>query len=113
LLDEADAPAERRARAEGTMRLADTLGSDVADLEGLLFELLHWLGGSPSPLVVPWLEDLWLEADLVNVPGTGSSERPNWQRPMARSLDDVMADPDVAALLRRLDEARAARRTRP
>jgi 4-alpha-glucanotransferase len=113
LLDEADAPAERRARSEGTMRLADTLGSDVADLEGLLFELLHWLGGSPSPLVVPWLEDLWLEADLVNVPGTGSSERPNWQRPMARSLDDVMADPDVAALLRRLDEARAARRTRP
>jgi 4-alpha-glucanotransferase len=112
LLDEDDAPAERRARSEAAKRLAETLGSDVDDLEDLISELLQWLGGSPSPLVVPWLEDLWLEAELVNVPGTGSSERPNWQRPMARSLDNVMADPAVDALLRRLDEARATRKIR-
>jgi 4-alpha-glucanotransferase len=110
LLADADVPAERRARSEAVTRLAETLGCDVGDLEGLLTELLQWLGRSPSPLVVPWLEDLWLEAELVNVPGTGSSERPNWRRPMARSLDDVMADPGLAALLRRLDEARATRR---
>ena len=44
--------------------------------------------------MIPWLEDLWLEAEQVNLPGTRSSaERPNWQRPMSRTLDEIMADP--------------------
>jgi 4-alpha-glucanotransferase len=111
LLAEADAPAERLMRSEGSERIAELLGCELGDLQGLLAELLEWLGRSPSPLVIPWIEDLWLEAGQVNVPGTRSSERPNWQRPMTRSLDDIMADPGVAALLRRLDEARATRRS--
>jgi 4-alpha-glucanotransferase len=90
--------------------LAELLDGDLEDLPALLGALLDWLGGSPSPLVVPWLEDLWLEADQVNLPGTRSSERPNWQRPMARLLDQALADPAVDALARRLQEARIASR---
>jgi 4-alpha-glucanotransferase len=68
--------------------------------------VLEWLGTSESPLVVPWLEDCWLERRGVNLPGTRASEWPNWQRPMARLLDDVMNDPQVRQLLHDLDQAR-------
>jgi 4-alpha-glucanotransferase len=108
LLEAEAAPEENEARAEAADRLAEALGSSVDDLPHLLDELLEWLGRSSSPLVIPWLEDLWLEVDQVNLPGTLSSERPNWQRPMSRLLDDVLADPEVVALVRRLNEARAA-----
>jgi 4-alpha-glucanotransferase len=72
----------------------------------LLGDLLEWLGASDSPLIVPWLEDLWLEDVRVNLPGTRSSERPNWQRPMRKLLDEIFADPEVDGLLRRLHRAR-------
>ncbi len=99
-------PKVRDERARAAERLAARLGGRVDRPEALLALLLEWLGRSQSPLVVPWLEDLWLEEIGVNLPGTRSSVRPNWQRPMGRLLDDVMADPQVEAHLRRLREAR-------
>jgi 4-alpha-glucanotransferase len=108
LLEEAEAPAEREARAEAVQRLAAALDGSPSDLHAFLEKLLDWLGRSPSPLVIPWLEDLWLEDQQVNLPATRSSERPNWQRPMARLLDDVMTDPEVDALVRLLHRARSA-----
>jgi 4-alpha-glucanotransferase len=78
----------------------------VDEPRAFLTELLAWLGESESPLVVPWLEDLWLEDRGVNLPGTRSSERPNWQRPMSRLLEDIFDDPEVAGLLRGLERAR-------
>jgi 4-alpha-glucanotransferase len=78
----------------------------VDDPRGLLAELLAWLGRSESPLVIPWLEDLWLEDQGVNLPGTRSSDRPNWQRPMSRHLDEIFADPGVNDLVDRLQRAR-------
>jgi 4-alpha-glucanotransferase len=106
LLDEAQVPGvlEERERAVGW--LAAQLGSTIEDPRAFLTVLLEWLGRSNSPLVVPWLEDLWLEEESVNLPGTPSSVRPNWQRPMRRLLDQIMNDPDVDELLRRLDRAR-------
>jgi len=98
------AVAEERARAVGW--LAAMLGSTAEDPRAFLSALLEWLGRSDSPLVVPWLEDLWLEEESVNLPGTPSSVRPNWQRPMGRLLDEILADPEVEILLRRLDHAR-------
>ena len=108
LLAEAGVPAvaEERARAIGW--LADHLGCSVEDPRAFLVALLEWLGRSDSPLVVAWLEDLWLEEVAVNLPGTPSSTRPNWQRPMRRLLDEIFADPEVDELLRRLDRARNA-----
>lgn len=108
LLDADAAPGVLEARARTAHALAAALGSSVAEPRAFLAALLEWLGRSASPLVVPWLEDLWLEPEGVNLPGTRSSERPNWQRPMRLLLDDLFADGDVDALLRRLDEARRA-----
>ena len=108
LLAEAMVPSTREERARATQRLADRLHRRLDEPRELLTALLEWLGRSESPLVVPWLEDLWLEAVRVNLPGTPTSVRPNWQRPMRRLLDDIMTDPLVEAYLRRLQEARAA-----
>lgn len=74
----------------------------------VLAALLGWLGRSDAASVVVTLEDLWGEDRPQNVPGTGP-EVPNWRRQMARTLDEVAADPAVAA---RLDALRAARGNR-
>lgn len=107
LLEEAAAPGEREARRSAVERLASHLGARPDDPPALLAALLEWLGRSPSPLVVIWLEDFWLEREQVNLPGTRSSDRPNWQRPLSRLLDDVLTDADVDALARLLRDARA------
>lgn len=108
LLAEQDAPGARKERAQAVQWLARQLDSQAEEPREFLARLLEWLGRSESPLVVTWLEDLWLEEVGVNLPGTRSAERPNWQRPMGRLLDDIMTDPLVEACLRRLQEARAA-----
>lgn len=105
------APRVRQERSAAARRLAELLSGRVDEPGALLAELLDWLGRSDSPLVVPWLEDLWLEDQGVNLPGTRSSERPNWQRPMRRLLDDVLSDAEVDAMIRRLHRARAAEPT--
>ena len=60
---------------------------------------------SPAHLVLITVEDLWLERQTQNVPGT-TDARPNWQRPWARTIDDVLADPAVDAALAAVDAAR-------
>jgi 4-alpha-glucanotransferase len=106
LLAEEAVPSVREERSSATQRLADRLDSSVDEPQAFLAQLLEWLGRSDSPLVVPWLEDLLLEDRGVNLPGTRSSERPNWQRPMRKLLDEIFGDTEVAALLRRLNDAR-------
>jgi 4-alpha-glucanotransferase len=106
LLAEPAAPDVREERARAAQWLAEQVKSCVDEPYAFLAELLVWLGQSESPLVVPWLEDLWLEDRGVNLPGTRSSERPNWQRPMRPLLDEIFSDPEVDGLLRRLDRAR-------
>ncbi len=97
----------REERSRAARRLAKRLGRSVEEPRALLAELLEWLGRSDSPLVVPWLEDLWLEDRGVNLPGTRSSERANWQRPMRRLLDEIFTDPEIDELIRRLHRARS------
>ncbi|MEA2724844.1 MAG: 4-alpha-glucanotransferase [Gemmatimonadales bacterium] len=106
LLAEPGVPAVTEERLKAVQWLADQMGSTVEDPRAFLIAVLEWLGQSNSPLVVPWLEDLWLEEESVNLPGTPSSVRPNWQRPMGRLLDEIFTDSEVDELLRRLEEAR-------
>ena len=101
-------PDVRAERARAVERLARRLKRSADDPHALLAALLEWLGKSRSPLFVPWLEDLWLEPRRVNLPGTRSSDRPNWQSPMRKLLDDIFADTEVDALLRRLARARGS-----
>lgn len=106
LLEAGEVPEVRAARATAVERLAALVHRSPDRPREFLAELLEWLGRSESPLVVPWLEDLWLERVGVNLPGTRSSERPNWQRPMDRLLDDIIGDPEVEELIRRLQDGR-------
>jgi len=106
LLAKQAVPSVRKDRSRATRRLAKRLDRSVEEPHGLLAALLDWLGRSESPLVVPWLEDLWLEERGVNLPGTRSSERANWQRPMRRLLGEIFTDPEVDELIRRLNRAR-------
>lgn len=106
LLAAVAAPAARVDRAAAAQRLAAEVGGSVDDPAELLELLLVAMGSSPSPIVLLWLEDLWLEPDQVNVPGTSSAAHPNWQRPMGRLADEALADPEVRRLLRVIDTAR-------
>ncbi|HEV2749059.1 MAG TPA: 4-alpha-glucanotransferase [Gemmatimonadales bacterium] len=107
LLAEQTAPDVRKERSQTGEALARRFDR-ADDPRALLADLLEWLGRSESPLVVPWLEDLWFEDEGVNLPGTPSSVRPNWQRPMRRLLDHIFGDVEIDALIRRLDQARHA-----
>jgi len=77
-------------------------GPDTWDVLGALLERL---GSSDADVVIASLEDLWLEPDPQNIPGTGA-EHPNWRRRCTRSVGDVAADVSLRALLERLAAAR-------
>jgi 4-alpha-glucanotransferase len=113
LLAGAAAPAVREVRMWAAHWLASRLDRPLEDSKALLAGLLEWLGRSESPLVVPWLEDLWLEERAVNLPGTPSSVRPNWQRPMRLLLDEIRSNAEIDGLVRRLHHARTLRGQSP
>ncbi len=106
LLDQAGAASERTSRRQAVARLERTVGVSSDPAGPFLDAVLGWLGGSTSPLVSVAIEDLWLESQPVNIPGTASDQRPNWRRLWARTLDDVAADPTVLHRLGRLAVAR-------
>jgi 4-alpha-glucanotransferase len=107
LLAESRVPEVREEREAIAAGLARRFARPRDDPRALLGELLAWLGESESPLVMPWIEDLWLEDRGVNLPGTTSAARPNWQRPMRKLLDEVFSDAEISELARRLAQARA------
>ncbi len=107
LLPAEDEEAEREARATAVENLAAVVGSDPDDVPGYLDAVLDWTADSPSPLILPWVEDLWLEMDQVNLPGTPSSQRPNWQRPLSAPLEELIDREEVDRRLRRIAAVRA------
>jgi 4-alpha-glucanotransferase len=76
------------------------------DAQAVHAALLEWLGAGDAPLVLATLEDLWLEPDPQNTPGTTSEERPNWRRRAALTLEEMRSREDVTGQLERLDTAR-------
>lgn len=68
--------------------------------------LLEWLARSRAEIVLLNLEDLWLEEQPQNVPGTGP-EKPNWRRRMRYTLAEMRTN---ASLTRALEQLSAARR---
>jgi 4-alpha-glucanotransferase len=100
------APKRRGGKAgEGTVDRARTV----------LHGLLRWLAASPAHLLLVTLEDLWLERDPQNVPGTGL-ERPNWRRRLRYPVERLTGLPSIVAILQEIDRTRRAARdldTRP
>jgi 4-alpha-glucanotransferase len=107
-VDAEEAAAMRRARVEHRIALAALLldrrdAQDPGTAPEVQHEILRaWLGrlaAGPAELVLVTLEDLWLELDPQNVPGTSGAEHHNWCRRLARATDALASDPDVAAAL--------------
>lgn len=67
------------------------------------------LADSPARVLLLNLEDLWLEPEPQNVPGT-SDERPNWRRKLGPGLDEVQRLDAVSKTLDAVDHARGDRR---
>lgn len=66
---------------------------------------LRHIGAAPCVLAVAPLEDLLAEREQPNLPGT-ITEHPNWRRRLDVPLSALLSEPDTAARLRALDDAR-------
>ena len=106
---------ERSERAEMRAKLArlllgDRSGSDPGGDDdtawAALVGLLEYLARSRADFVLVTLEDLWLEHDPQNIPGTTSDEHASWVRPLALSLEQMASDPFVEESLARLHNLR-------
>ena len=69
--------------------------------------LQHLATGSARVLVVN-LEDLWLETEPQNRPGTGP-EQPNWRLRAARTLEEFGRDALVLSTLEGVHKLRSAK----
>ena len=78
----------------------------------LLWACLERLARSAAGAVIVNLEDLWLETQPQNVPGTGPGEYPNWRRRARHGLEAFRRFPEVAEALRRLSRGTTRRRSR-
>ena len=108
-LSATEAATERADRERLIARLAAWLGvpepdADPQRLRRLLDALLARMAESDAVVLAVGLEDLWLEREPQNVPGTLDPER-NWCRRAAVSLDDLVADKNLAARLEQLVRA--------
>lgn len=74
-----------------------SVAPDAADLD-LLRACLDRLARSEAGMVIVNLEDLWLEVNPQNVPGTGPRQHPNWRRRARYALERVMRIPEVKAV---------------
>ncbi len=77
----------------------------AATAPGALRGFLEYLGRSPAKVVLVDLEDLWLEPDQQNRPGTGAEER-NFTRRASLTIEDIEADPRVLDVLGAVEAAR-------
>lgn len=116
LLDKAGAQAERRARRLVKRSLVDflkrqgRLSGSVAGLRRILRAGSLFLSASRARLVLLALEDLWLETESQNLPGTGQ-ERPNWRRKLRYGLEEFSRMPAIIATLRAVNQMRRTTET--
>jgi 4-alpha-glucanotransferase len=86
--------------------------AEGASEHDVLAGLVSYLGASRAQVVLVNVEDLWLETEPQNVPGTSSDERANFRRRLTRSIDDLerlAPDAPERLILARLDDRRPAR----
>ena len=76
-----------------------------ADPQAVLRAVLAFLSASSASVVLVNLEDLWLETQPQNVPGTGE-ERPNWHRKARYPLEMFSQLPQVVEVLKEIDRLR-------
>lgn len=107
---------ERQERADQRVALLAFAGANVArdhltEVERAMVAATADLAVGPAEVVLVTLDDLVLESEPHNVPGT-VDERPNWQRRVAGwadSLDASRASPAAAAAIAAVAAARPAK----
>jgi len=87
-----------------TGEVADGAGGED-EARAVLTALLRRLSAGEAGIVLVNLEDLWLETEPQNVPGTWR-ERPNWRRKARFGLDELMQMPLVVEALRQVNQLR-------
>jgi 4-alpha-glucanotransferase len=84
------------------------LGPDGdTDTSELLRACLRHMAAGPALVMLVDLEDLWLEREPQNRPGTGP-EMPNWRLRAAKTLEQARGDAGVVGLLSEVDGLRKA-----
>jgi 4-alpha-glucanotransferase len=99
----------RPAPPEAAERLRRRLDAVVGPVDGaspleVVAAVHRRLARTPAALVLVTLEDLCLVERRPNVPGTTEVDRPNWSLVLPVAVDDLAADPTVAATVRPLVE---------
>jgi len=109
VLDSERADRERKERVAAVRVLAHSLGEcDVPDgiePRALLAAALRFLGAGPAQVVLVNLEDLWLEMEAQNLPGT-RLEYPNWRRKARFRFEEFRNLPDVVNILAEMNGVR-------
>lgn len=104
-------PAEKRNRARtraaliAFLRKRKLLQTAHPKPRQVLEAVLKFLATSDAEILLVNLEDLWLEERSQNVPGT-STQRPNWRRKSALTLEQIESDSSVSAILKTLSSFR-------
>lgn len=80
-----------------------------AGAEAVLRAALAFLSASRARFVLVNLEDLWLETEPQNTPGT-VEERPNWRRKARYSLEELSQMPQVLGILESVNSLRKRNR---
>jgi 4-alpha-glucanotransferase len=106
LIDDQGVAAARASRTRTTAALSRMMHAhDTLDTRAARAALLRFLARSRADIVLVNLEDLWLETEAQNVPGT-TQERPNWRRRLRFTLDELRNQPEVKAVLSAIEHAR-------
>ena len=87
---------------------------DGEDPERELFEMMRgitlYLAASDAQMMLLNVEDLWLETEPQNVPGTMGPDWPNWRRKLRRTIDEFMSDDEILDLLQEVERHRSLQR---
>ncbi|HEX3567519.1 MAG TPA: 4-alpha-glucanotransferase [Acidimicrobiales bacterium] len=96
---------EREANRSALRAAMHLDGHQPGDTGELLRACLRHMAAGPALLMLVDLEDLWLEREPQNRPGTGP-EMPNWRLRAAKTLEEAGDDAGVVRLLREVDGLR-------
>ncbi len=112
LLDSTGARIERKNRRalqhalHSFLERKGCLKANAASVRALLEACLVYLSAGPARVILTNLEDLWLEREPQNVPGT-VEQHPNWRRKARYRLDHFCHVPQVVETLQEIDRRRS------
>ncbi|MCG8420601.1 MAG: 4-alpha-glucanotransferase [Proteobacteria bacterium] len=114
LISDEQAEQERKQRSESRRRTAiflaergflDSSYASGGDLFAMMRAISIYLASSDARMALVNLEDIWLEPEPQNVPGTLGPDWPNWCRRLRHDVDNFTVDARVLEVLRAIDRA--------